>query len=312
MQKAESDIKSSFVCKSLQTQLETLMLQWYNNNVILAFEISSKKEVILTGCGIGFGKKPNDTIDDSKIEKKFVIQDNNFESKVNKLASEIPEEVFAVSSAIIEYAEKNLNTTLDEYIYISLTDHIYFALKRYKENLPIKNELLYELRRIHKKEYEIGKWAIEYINKTFNVNFLIDEAGFIAMHIINANYRESTNKSCLIMNIINQILDIIKNYYSIEFIEDEINFDRLLTHLKFFAKRLIDKTESIDTNNNGLLEIVKVQYKESYDCVKQIKSFIEENYTYKVNDDEVLYLILHINRVISVINFNKEITKSYV
>ena len=284
----------------------------YNNNVILAFENSSKKEVILTGCGIGFGKKPNDTIDDSKIEKKFVIQDNNFESKVNKLASEIPEEVFAVSSAIIEYAEKNLNTTLDEYIYISLTDHIYFALKRYKENLPIKNELLYELRRIHKKEYEIGKWAIEYINKTFNVNFLIDEAGFIAMHIINANYRESTNKSCLIMNIINQILDIIKNYYSIEFIEDEINFDRLLTHLKFFAKRLIDKTESIDTNNNGLLEIVKVQYKESYDCVKQIKSFIEENYTYKVNDDEVLYLILHINRVISVVNFNKEITKSYV
>ena len=284
----------------------------YNNNVILAFENSSKKEVILTGCGIGFGKKPNDTVDDSKIEKKFVIQDNNFESKVNKLASEIPEEVFAVSSGIIEYAEKNLNTTLDEYIYISLTDHIYFALKRYKENLPIKNELLYELRRIHKKEYEIGKWAIEYINKTFNVNFLIDEAGFIAMHIINANYRESTNKSCLIMNIINQILDIIKNYYSIEFIEDEINFDRLLTHLKFFAKRLIDKTESIDTNNNGLLEIVKVQYKESYDCVKQIKSFIEENYTYKVNDDEVLYLILHINRVISVINFNKEITKSYV
>ena len=284
----------------------------YNNNVILAFENSSKKEVILTGCGIGFGKKPNDTIDDSKIEKKFVIQDNNFESKVNKLASEIPEEVFAVSSAIIEYAEKNLNTTLDEYIYISLTDHIYFALKRYKENLPIKNELLYELRRIHKKEYEIGKWAIEYINKTFNVNFLIDEAGFIAMHIINANHRESTNKSCLIMNIINQILDIIKNYYSIEFIEDEINFDRLLTHLKFFAKRLIDKTESIDTNNNGLLEIVKVQYKEGYDCVKQIKSFIEENYTYKVNDDEVLYLILHINRVISVINFNKEITKSYV
>lgn len=284
----------------------------YNNNVILAFENSSKKEVILTGCGIGFGKKPNDTVDDSKIEKKFVIQDNNFESKVNKLASEIPEEVFSVSSGIIEYAERNLNTTLDEYIYISLTDHIYFALKRYKENLPIKNELLYELRRIHKKEYEIGKWAIEYINKTFNVNFLIDEAGFIAMHIINANYRESTNKSCLIMNIINQILDIIKNYYSIEFIEDEINFDRLLTHLKFFAKRLIDKTESIDTNNNGLLEIVKVQYKESYDCVKQIKSFIEENYTYKVNDDEVLYLILHINRVISVINFNKEITKSYV
>ena len=44
----------------------------YNNNVILAFENSSKKEVILTGCGIGFGKKPNDTIDDSKIDMGYI------------------------------------------------------------------------------------------------------------------------------------------------------------------------------------------------------------------------------------------------
>ena len=46
----------------------------YNNNVILAFENSSKKEVILTGCGIGFGKKPNDTVDDSKIEKIIILR----------------------------------------------------------------------------------------------------------------------------------------------------------------------------------------------------------------------------------------------
>ena len=278
----------------------------YNNNVILAFEGNINNEVILTGCGIGFKKKSGDIIDKSKIEKKFVIQDNNFESKVNKLASEIPEEVFGVSSSIIECAEKNLNTTLDEYIYISLTDHISFALKRYKENIKIKNELISEIRRIHKKEYEIGKWVLEYIKKIFDVNFPIDEAGFIAMHIINANYRESTNQSFLIMNIINQILNVIKDYYSIEFIEDEINFDRLLTHLKFFAKRLIDKKEQIKFEKNDLLDVVKIQYKESYECAQNIKSFIEDNYTYKINDDEVLYLVLHINRVISVINFKNK------
>ena len=279
----------------------------YNNNVILAFEEISKKEMILTGCGIGFKKKPDDIVDESKIEKKFVIQDDNFENKVNKLANEVPEEVFSVSSAIIEYAEKMLNTNLDEYIYISLTDHISFSLKRYKDNMMIKNELLSEIRRIHKKEYEIGKWGLEYINKTFGVNFSLDEAGFIAIHIINANYRESTNQSCLMMNIINQILDKIKNYFSVEFIEDDINFDRLLTHLKFFAKRLIDKKEQIKFEKNDLLDVVKIQYKESYECAQNIKSFIEDNYTYKINDDEVLYLVLHINRVISVINFkNKE------
>ena len=274
----------------------------YNNNVILAFEEISKKEMILTGCGIGFKKKPNDIVDESKIEKKFVIQDDYFEDKVNKFANEVPEEVFSVSSAIIEYAEKMLNTNLDEYIYISLTDHISFSLKRYKENMMIKNELLSEIRRIHKKEYEIGKWGLEYINKTFGVNFSLDEAGFIAIHIINANYRESTNQSYLMMNIKNQILDIIKKYFSVEFIEDDINFDRLLTHLKFFAKRLIDKKEQTKFEKNDLLDVVKIQYKESYECAQNIKKFIEDNYTYKINDDEVLYLVLHINRVISVID----------
>ena len=90
------------------------------------------------------------------------------------------------------------------------------------------------------------------------------------------------------MNIINQILDIIKKYFSVEFIEDDINFDRLLTHLKFFAKRLIDKKEQTKFEKNDLLDVVKIQYKESYECAQNIKKFIEDNYTYKINDDEVL------------------------
>ena len=51
--------------------------------------------------------------------------------------------------------------------------------------------------------------------------------------------------------------------------------------------------------------IIKALYEARKDNTSAIKSFIEENYTYKVNDDEILYLILHINRVVSVINFNK-------
>ena len=69
----------------------------YNNNVILAFDGNINNEVILTGCGIGFKKKSGDIIDNSKIEKKFIIQDNNFENKVNKLAMKYHEEIFEVS-----------------------------------------------------------------------------------------------------------------------------------------------------------------------------------------------------------------------
>ena len=187
----------------------------YNNNIVLVMDKESKKELVLTGCGIGFQKKIGQDVDKSKIEKKFITEDEIFTNKILKLAKEVDENIFNISSKIIEYAQNYLNTELDEYIYASLTDHISFAFKRYEEKVEIKNDLLYEIRRIHKKEFEIGKWAIDYIEKKYNVKFPIDEAGFIAMHIVNANYKESTSESFLMTKILKDILNIIRYYYSI-------------------------------------------------------------------------------------------------
>ncbi len=272
----------------------------YNNNIVLVMDKESKKELVLTGCGIGFQKKIGQDVDKSKIEKKFITEDEIFTNKILKLAKEVDENIFNISSKIIEYAQNYLNTELDEYIYASLTDHISFAFKRYEEKVEIKNDLLYEIRRIHKKEFEIGKWAIDYIEKKYNVKFPIDEAGFIAMHIVNANYKESTSESFLMTKILKDILNIIRYYYSIEFEENDFNYDRLITHLKFFASRLIKK-ETLKNKDNELINIIKVQYNDAYNCACKIKEFIENNHEYIVSEDEILYLTLHINRVISVI-----------
>ncbi len=272
----------------------------YNNNIVLVIDKESKKELVLTGCGIGFQKKIGQDVDKSKIEKKFITEDEIFTNKIIKLAKEVDENIFNISCKIIEYAQNYLNTELDEYIYASLTDHISFAFKRYEEKVEIKNDLLYEIRRIHKKEFEIGKWAIDYIEKKYNVKFPIDEAGFIAMHIVNANYKESINESFLMTKIVKDILNIIRYYYSIEFEENDFNYDRLVTHLKFFASRLIKK-DVLENKDNELINIIKVQYNDAYNCACKIKEFIEKNHEYIVSEDEILYLTLHINRVISVI-----------
>lgn len=276
----------------------------YNNNVVLVKNEKTKEELVLTGCGIGFQKKIGQLADESKIEKKFIAEDEGFRNKIGKLAMEIDEDIFKASSDIIEYAEKTLNSELYEYIYVALTDHISFALKRYKENIEIKNELLYEIRRIHKQEFQIGIWALDYINKEFNVNMPEDEAAFIAMHIVNANYNENTSESFLMTKIVKQILDIIRYYYSVEFDQNEMNYERLITHLKFFAKRLISK-ENKESKSNELLGIIRIKYEDSYNCALKIKTFIENQYEYIVSEDEMLYLILHINRVIEVIKLEK-------
>ncbi|MGL5086774.1 MAG: PRD domain-containing protein, partial [Clostridium sp.] len=234
-----------------------------NNNVIVAIEPKSKKEIILMGCGIAFKKKVGQEIEMDKVEKTFIVDDKRMGNKIKKLINQIPDGIFELSHEIICYSSKELNKKLDKQIYISLSDHIAFALKRHKNNIKIKNDLLDEIRRIHKEEFKIALWAVQFLNDKLKIDLPEDEAGFIALHLINAGYKEATNDSLVATSIIKGILNIIRYYYSVEFDIDDLNYDRLLTHLKYFAKRVIDNKQH-DNSDTTLLELVSNSYPEAF------------------------------------------------
>ena len=75
-----------------------------NNNLIRTFD-NNGKEILLMGCGLGFQKKIRDTIDRSKIEKIYAIENKNDSNKLMNLLSEIPLEYIQVSNEIISYAK---------------------------------------------------------------------------------------------------------------------------------------------------------------------------------------------------------------
>ena len=74
------------------------------NNLIRTFD-NNGKEILLMGCGLGFQKKIGDTIDRSKIEKIYAIENKNDSNKLMNLLSEIPLEYIQVSNEIISYAK---------------------------------------------------------------------------------------------------------------------------------------------------------------------------------------------------------------
>ena len=55
-----------------------------NNNVVVVFE-SGKTEKIVMGRGIAFGKKVGDTIDEEKIDKTFLLENSDNNSKLQQL-----------------------------------------------------------------------------------------------------------------------------------------------------------------------------------------------------------------------------------
>lgn len=274
-----------------------------NNNVVVSIDPKTKKEVILMGSGIAFNKKPGQQIDEKKIEKTFVVDDENLGNKIKKLINQIPEGIFEITDEIITHAIVELNTVLDKQIYVSLADHIAFAVKRFRSGIIIKNELLNEVRRVHKAEFKVSLWAVDYINEKLGIELPEDEAGFIALHFVNAGYRETTMKSITSTKIIKDILNIIKYNFAIELDEDDLNYDRLLTHLKYFAKRIVNNNQSNSTDSD-FIKMISTTYPEAYECAVKIGDYILKNNDYYVNDDEIVYLTMHIQRVITVAREN--------
>lgn len=275
-----------------------------NNNVILSIDPKTKKEVILMGCGIAFGKKIGEIVEIEKVDKTFVIDDKQIGDKIKTLMGQIPNGIFQLAQEVIVHSEKALNKKLDKQIYISLADHIAFAIKRYRAGIEVKNTLIHEIRIVHPEEFKLGVWALEHINKRAKIELPIDEAGFIALHLVNASYKYNISEGQNIIAITSGILDVIKNYFNIEFWEDDINYDRLLTHLKFFAKRIILNKEVLNSESD-FINIIKKNYKKSYKCALKVKKYIKDEFEYDINDDEVVYLTMHIERVIAVLKMNK-------
>ena len=74
--------------------------------------------------------KAGDQIEESKIEKKFVLSNNDAALRLQEIMIQIPSKYLEVSNIIIEQAKDVLDTNISDSIYVSLTDHIHMAVKR--------------------------------------------------------------------------------------------------------------------------------------------------------------------------------------
>ena len=267
-----------------------------NNNVVVSIDPKTKKEVILMGSGIAFNKKPGQQIDEKKIEKTFVVDDENLGNKIKKLNNQIPEGIFDITDEIITHAIVELNTVLDKQIYVSLADHIAFAVKRFRSGIIIKNELLNEVRRVHKAEFKVSLWAVDYINEKLGIELPEDEAGFIALHFVNAEYGTDIRDAVRFPNQVKEILGIVADELGIEMDEGSLHYERFLTHVKFLLQRIYRK-ELLEEEENEITEMMQRKYPREYSCSRKVADYIEKTADCKLSGEEVLYLTLHIRRV---------------
>ncbi|MEW4370060.1 BglG family transcription antiterminator LicT [Paenibacillus kandeliae] len=268
-----------------------------NNNVISVFQADGT-ELVVMGRGIAFKKKPGDEVEQRNIQKVFALKNKKASDNFKMLLREVPIELIVIVEEIISYSRQILGKTLNENIYVSLTDHMNFAIERHQQGLEIRNVLLWEIKQLYREEFGIGLRMLEQIKDKMQIELPEDEAAFIAIHIINAEMNEDVRTTMNITRFMHSIINIVKYHFKTEFEEDSLNYFRFITHLKFFAQRIMHKTH-YDNNYDHLYGMIKEQHRDAAACTEKIRLFVQKEYEHELTNEEMLYLTVHIQRIVS-------------
>lgn len=263
-----------------------------NNNVSHCLD-SKGREAIVFGKGIGF-YKADEEIPLSKINRTFYnIKDTDY-----GVIKFIPDVIINTAIYIMDYVSDRLSIVYPSSTALTLADHLQFAIERKNQNIYLAPPLIQDIMQIYPEEMNIALESLKIIERMTGEKLPRMEAGTLALHFINDRIQEGSVAEINTVGIIDQATDIIEECFNIKVDKDSFNYSRFMTHLDFLIRRLLRK-EQINSTNSELVEQVKKQYPDSVNCAGKIDQLMQKTYGFSLNEEEIMYLAIHINRLIS-------------
>lgn len=266
-----------------------------NNNVVSACD-DKNSELVIMGCGIGFKKKPGDLIDRSLIEKKFRLENAAQMQQLVDLMTDLPSRYLTLVGEIIQKVSPMIEGHLSNSLYITLTDHLHFAVERAVEGIHLPNPLRWDIKQIYPREYAAALIAVSMTEDMMDVKLEEDEAASIAIHFVNAELNSDMPLAVKVTDVVQGIVNIIQDFYGDSVDEHSVQFERILAHIRLFSQRILAGTTDADTEDD-LYDILIDKYQESFECAKRIREYVEKEYKVRVSDEELTYLIVHLRRI---------------
>lgn len=261
-----------------------------NNNISLCLD-SRNNEVVAFGKGIGFMKPPYD-VPLSKIDRTFY---DVSEEQIG-LLNRIPEEVLETAAAIVDLANETSGHQFRENVVYTLADHIDFCIQRQKEHIHFKLPLFYEVRQLYPEESKIGQKALQIIRQRLGVELPREEGAAIALHFVNYQAQEVQGDTVDYGAIIDEATRTVEEELHVSIDKDGFNYYRFVTHMHYMMKRT-QNDQMIVSQNQDIFESLCQEFPDIYRCACKIGADMEKTLHQKLTDEEMLYLMLHINRL---------------
>ena len=269
-----------------------------NHNVALVRN-EKGEELVIVGKGIIFGKKKGDFIPKEKAEKVFRMKTEESRENFVSLLKDVPLDFITVTYEVIDSLSRKYSYPVQDYIYVTLTDHIYCYYQSVQQG-RYKDSALPDAREKYPVPYKIAQEAVAIYRERLLDTFPDDEINRIAYHFINAegdSNSEGQNHLDKRKEILGEVeAELMKN--GIRRTTDNSNFyDRFMIHLNYF----LDYLDRSRDDNVSLLEMesqIKLTYPEAYQIGSTIYEIVAQQTGVDVYNSERVYLVLHIQRLL--------------
>ena len=268
-----------------------------NSSVVLVD--NEGQEMIALGKGIGFGKKAGEQITDSQIDQVFLPIDETRSLQFAELIDEIPIRFFEMTKEIVQLAQQLMPNPLNSTIYLTLSDHLHFAVERQEKGLSITNRLYWEIKNYYAKEYAVAEQALLLLREKYQIFLPEEEASNIAFHLINAQSASADNQDGLKKaKLIGIIVNLVRYSIQQDVNTNSIHYSRFITHVRFFVDRFF--TEGLlHEKDEGLYRQMWALYPNAMEIATKVKAYVDNEYQTKIPENEIVFLGVHINRLMN-------------
>lgn len=265
-----------------------------NHNSVIAVKTEDNKEYLIMGKGAGFGKKVSERIEKRAEDTIYSLQELTERGEAREIIKNVTPICLELANEVLNRAEQEFGK-IDRSILFSMADHIEYAVQRVKRNEQISNPLTEDIRVLFYREYKIAQCMEDLLWEHLGVRIDEHEVGYIALHVHSAIDDEKVSQAMQIARAVRECISLVEDQTGKKINATTLAYNRLMNHVRYMVARALSG-EKLKLNMNDYMEI---KFPEAFQIAEKICAELEKSLMKKMDDIEIGYLAMHIERVTS-------------
>jgi beta-glucoside operon transcriptional antiterminator len=273
------------------------VLKVFNNNVVLAAD-ERDVQFVLFGRGLGFKAAAGSAVDPQRVERRFSPSGSVSADRIAAMVDEIPTGDIELAQRLVELARTRLGRQISDHVLLPLADHLSFALRRAAQGVAeIEYPLRWEVQYLYPAEVGVARAMLDVVATDRGVRLPDVEAVPLALHLVNAQFDADMSATAQMTADLHRILDIIREEYGVRIDETSMEVARFVTHLRYLFLREQQGRKLTETPAELHAALRSARPRE-YTSAGRIGTLLADQYGWNVSTDEILYLALHVSRLV--------------